>query len=199
MAHIQIDLAQMPQFFGHIEEICRSFCNNQAAIERAFDAVQATWRDKNTVTTGVRLEDTARGIAKFYDSLNEAVDYILRVCNNRADYVDVDRLHRPQIEPFTVNISEINIMEDTVINTNRDALEEFRQALDKYTQSIVDNVESLRKLYYNIGDSWRDEQYEKFGDSLSAFSTQMQGQVDVLDAIEAFLRGKIEILRRSDI
>lgn len=196
---IRIDLAQIPSFFKGVEEACNSFCQNQRQIDSAFNSVQTTWRDKNAVTTCVQLEETARGIAKFYDSLNEAIEYIVRVCNNRAEYVDFGTIAAPRIEPFTVNIMEITNMDNAVINTNPEALEEFKIALDKYVQSICDNSESLSKLYNHIGDSWDDEQYEKFGYALSDFTRQMQSQVDILDTISAFLKGRIEILRRSDI
>lgn len=196
---IKIDLAQMPQFFKGTEEICNSFCQNQQEIDKAFNTVQYIWRDKNAVTTCAQLEETARGISKFYDSLNEAIDYIVRVCNNRAEYVDFGTITPPQITSFTINITEITQVDNAVINTNPDALEEFKNALDKYIQSIVDNAERLSKLYNRIGDSWNDEQYEKFGDALSKFTNQMQSQVDILDTISAFLQGRIEILRRSDI
>lgn len=198
-SRIKIDLAEMPQFFRGTEEVCNSFCQNQQQIDGAFNAVQNTWRDKNAVTTCVQLEETARGISKFYQSLNEAIDYLVRVCNNRAEYVDYERFSPPSIEQFTVNIMEITQMDNSVINTNPDALEEFKRALDKYIQSIVDNVERLSNLYHRIGDSWNDEQYEKFGDALSAFVNQMQSQVDILDTISAFLKGRIEVLRRGDI
>lgn len=198
MSHIRMDLAQMPQFFRVTEEVCNSFCQNQSAIGRAFDAVQNTWRDRNAAVAGARLTDTARDIAKFYNSLCEAVEYVLRVCNNRAEYVDYNQLTPPQIDGFTINITEVNV-DNSVINTDPDALDEFKTALDKYIQSIVDNVERLRKLYSNIGSSWDDEQYRKFGDELAAFSRQMQAQVDILDRISAFLKNRIEILRRGDI
>ena len=198
-SRINIDLAQMPQFFKGVEEVCNSFCQNQQQIDRAFNTIEDTWRDKNAVTTCTQLEETARGISMFYDRLNEAVEYVVRVCNNRAEYVDYGSITPPQIVPFTINITEITQMDNAVINTNPDALEEFKCALDKYIQSIVNNVECLSKLYNRIGDSWNDEQYEKFGDALSKFTGQMQSQVDILDRISAFLKGRIEILRRSDI
>lgn len=196
---IRIDLSQMPQFFRRLEEICNSFCLNQRQIDRAFNAVQSIWRDKNAVTACVQLEETAHGISRFYDSLAEAIAYIVRVCNNRAELVEYGRLTPPRIEPFTITIMEITNMDDAVIITEPEALEEFKQALDNYIQSICDNTESLNKLYYGIGDSWNDGQYEKFGEALSAFTNQMQAQVDTLDTISSFLKSKIEILRRSDI
>lgn len=188
----------MPQFFKGIERVCSSFCSSQADIDKAFNAVVDSWRDKNAVTTCVLLGDTARDILKFYDSLCEAVDNIVRVCNNRAEYVDYGSLTPPRIETFTINITEIE-MDNAVINTDPDALEEFQSALDKYIQSIVDNVGRLGKLYADIGGSWDDDQYVKFGDELSKFTNRMQSQVNVLDAISAFLKNKIEILRRGDI
>lgn len=199
MGYIRIDLAQMPQFFKETEIICNSFCQNQQLIDRAFNVIQNTWKDKNAAITGTQLEDTARDILKFYDTLNDAIVYIVKVCNNRAEYVDYNRFDLPRIEPFTINIMEITQMDDAIINTNPDALEEFKNALDKYIQSIVDNAERLSKLYNRIGDSWHDEQYEKFGDALSLFNNQMQSQVDVLDRISIFLKRRIEILRRGDI
>lgn len=199
MRYMNIDLAEMPQFFRGVEEVCNSFCQNQQQIDKAFNTVQNTWRDKNAVTTCVQLEETARGISKFYDSLNESVEHVVRVCNNRAEYVDYDRLTPPQIEQFTINLMEITQVDNAVIKTNPDALEEFKSALDKYVQSIVDNVERLINLYNRIGDSWDDAQYEKFGDALLKFKNQMQSQVDILDKISAFLKAKIEILRRGDI
>lgn len=199
MAYIRIDLAQMPQFFRGTEEVCNSFCENQQQIDRAFNTIQTTWRDKNAVITCTQLGETAHCISKFYLSLNEAIDYLVRVCNNRAEYVDFGKLTPPQLGQFTVNLMEITKVEDSTINTNPDALEEFKAALDKYIQSIVDNADKLRRLYIKIGESWDDEQYEKFGDALSQFTNQMQVQVDILDRISAFLKGKIEILRRGDI
>lgn len=199
MPYMRIDLAAMPQFFKGVEETCSSFCRNQQNIDAAFNAVQQTWRDFNAVTTCNRLTETANDIAKFYDSLNGAIEYIVRVCNNRAEYVDYDRLVPPQIDPFTVHIMEITQMDNAVINTDPDALEEFKNALDTYIQSIADNVGQLSGMYNRIGESWNDEQYENFGDALSQFTNRMQSQVDVLHKISVFLDAKIEILRRGDI
>ena len=196
---LNMDLAQMSQFFRGMENICNSFCENQQHVDRAFNAIQETWRDKNAVTTGDKLKETAYAISKFYVSLNEAIEHVVRVCNNRADYIDYERFSLPQISQFTSNILEITTMDNAVIKTNPDALEEFKNALDKYIQSIIDNVEYLNKIYRNIGNSWDDTQYEKFGDALSKFTNQMQSQVDILDTILAFLKAKIEILRRDDI
>lgn len=193
-----MDVAQMPQFFRSAEDICNSFCENQSAIDRAFNTVQSTWRDKNAVTTCDRLTDTARDISRIYTGIIEALEYVVRVSANRAEYIDYVGITQPNIAQFTVNIMEIH-MSETVINTDPDALDEFKAALDKYIASIFDNVDRLSKLYSYIGNSWDDEQYVKLGDELSAFTNRMQTQVDVLYRISEFLKAKIEILRRGDV
>ena len=195
---LNMDMAAMPQFFRELELVCNSFCENQSAMDSAFNTVQVTWRDRNAVITHDRLEETARDISRFYDELNQSIEYILRVCNNRAEYIDYGKLTAPHIATFTIGITEITGM-DSVINTRPETLEEFKAALDKYVQALVDNVERLRALYANIGESWDDAQYVKFGEALAAFRNRIQAQVDVLCKISAFLRSRIDILRRSDI
>ena len=199
MQKIRIDLAQIPQFFKGLEEVCNLFCQNQLNIDRAFNVIQEEWRDKNAKVTGEQLAETARDIAKVYLSIGEAIDYIVEVCNNRAEYADFGRIAPPRINQFTTSLMEITNMDDSVIITDPDALEEFKKELDKYSQSIVDNVDYLRNLYTKIGNSWDDVQYENFGDALSTFTSRMQTQIDVLDKISAFLKAKIDILRRKNI
>ncbi len=65
MQEIHIDLAQIPQFFRGLEEVCNSFCQNQLSIDRAFNAIQKEWRDKNAKVTSEQLTETARDIAAF--------------------------------------------------------------------------------------------------------------------------------------
>lgn len=199
MSNMNIDLAQMSQFFRGMENICNSFCENQQHVDRAFNTVQETWRDKNAVFTCDKLKETAYDISKFYVSLNEAIEYVVRVCNNRADYIDYERFSSPQISQFTSYVMEITTMDNSVIKTDPSALEEFKSSLDKYIQSIIDNVEHLNKIYRDIGSSWNDSQYDRFGDAISDFAKQMQSQLDVLCIISGFLKDKIEILRRDDI
>lgn len=198
MGYIRMDLAQMAQFFRSAEDICNSFRDSQSAIDRAFNLAIEAWRDNNAATAYVQLDETARGISRLYDSLVEAIDYVARVCNNRAELVDFERFAPPTLIPFTTDLTEVTV-DNSIINTDPDALEEFKSALDGYVQSIADNSERLGILYDRIGASWDDEQYVKFGDALSEFTNRMQAQVDILDRISAFLSAKIEIMRRSDI
>lgn len=198
MSVVQVELESLTSFIIFLSNTCYSFCENQQKIDREYNIIMETWQDKNCYRIGQSLRETGEVIGKFYCDISDAINVVKKYCDKLCRYIDAETID-PKIEEFKIAIREEIFMNGSKIDTNADALRRFKNALDLYIDSIIENVNGLCSKYNAIGESgeWHDEQYERFGDSIFSFKKKMEEEVEELSIISEFLRRKIEILEEN--
>lgn len=193
MERIVMDVNRMQPFMAFLAKTCNDFCENQVKIDRAYQKVQETWRDKNCHITGQRLRETGEDIKRFYGEICVSIRLVKQYCEKVSDYIEVELLPIQEPDEFRMNIMECDAMANFMVDTDPQALISFKNALDTYIQSIGETTQELRSEYNTLGNerAWQDVQYERFGEALGAFERQMNEELWQLSVISKFLQGRI--------
>ena len=76
-----------------------------------------------------------------------------------------------------------------------EALEEFRAHLVQFNMELADRFATIRGHWRELGDVWRDEMYQQFGEALAEVTPGIELYLSETEGHEAHLAALIEQLR----
>jgi len=76
-----------------------------------------------------------------------------------------------------------------------EALEEFRAHLVQFNMDLAESFTTIRGHWRELGDVWRDEMYQRFGEALEEVTPGIELYLSATEGHEAHLAALIEQLR----
>lgn len=195
MANYIINLIDAQRFEATCCKACDHLSNAQNTIDKSYNQTSQNWKDNVSVYTGNTIKETALKIRAIHQVLSDTVKKMDETITILCQYNNTNKTTRMKVDPFRISISEVNIMSDN-IKTNSEELEAFYNKLTAYIDNIAEITNALNKAYQEVGNSWKDEQYRKFGEELKTFTQNMKIQIQKLNKARAYVKKKIEILKQ---
>ncbi len=75
-----------------------------------------------------------------------------------------------------------------------EAMEEFRARLIQFNMDLAESFAAIRGHWRELGDVWRDEMYQKFGEALEEVTPGIEHYLSATEGHEAHLAALIEQL-----
>lgn len=76
----------------------------------------------------------------------------------------------------------------TQIHVDPDALDAFADSLVKFRSSVVDEANLISSRLRHLGDSWADQEYDRFSDEMTSTMRMIDEFCTQLDAVLPGLR-----------
>lgn len=76
-----------------------------------------------------------------------------------------------------------------------EAMEDFRARLIQFNTDLAESFAAIRGHWRELGDVWRDEMYQKFGEALEEVTPGIEHYLSATEGHEAHLAALIERLR----
>lgn len=190
MARVIINLIPAQNYVKSLCRHCEAICKMQGTIDAAYNRLGETWRDNIYIRTGEEMKSLSGSLSRVYGEMDAAIKRLQEMCIELCAYNEIPPQPRVFAPEYRIKIQENIKVKNDKIATDPEALEHFEHSLAHYIESIRGTVASVRTEHASMHQDWRDEQYERFTETLNQFSTKIDKQLEVLRILNILIKKK---------
>lgn len=193
------DLIEIAKFLDAVHASFAELCDNQSNIVKSYNGLAELWSDSVYSATGEALTETAITTEKAYLAFTEVCGVLRRQHEILCAYQEIDEVRHYEELTFVKNIQwGSQAMNNGRMRVAIADIEAFERALDVYLDILEEETRKIRDQYRGVGESWRDDQYEAFGEHVEEFAHRVNEEIKYLDDLAVLLAEKRRFLEEEE-